>query len=156
MKLMITGHRPDKLGGYGMDSATVAHVEKELRKIVSALDPATDTAISGMAQGADQLFVKICFEFGIRVSAYIPFTGQDSRWPKKAQDEYRALLRRCETVTTCTPHASKDAFNLRNALMIRAADAAIAVWDGSRGGTGNTVSMLRLADVPCEIIQTRT
>lgn len=152
MKLMITGHRPNKLGGYGMDSAVVESIDVELRKIVSALDPAADVAICGMAQGVDQMFAEICMEFRIPVHAYVPFEGQESRWPTQAVTKYRSLLHRCVDVTVCSDHPLMSAFLLRNAMMVRDSDSAIAVWDGSRGGTANTVDMINIRDIPLTMI----
>lgn len=152
MKLMITGHRPNRLGGYGMDSPIVKSIDVELRKIVSALDPDTDVVICGMAQGVDQLFAEICMEFGIPVHAYIPFDGQESRWPDRAKSTYRSLLHRCADVVICSCHPSKSAFLRRNAVMVKAADRAIAVWDGSPGGTGATVSMIKLSGKDLHVI----
>lgn len=153
MKIMITGHRPNKLGGYSMDSAINKIVEGELRKVVSTLDPAVDIAICGMAQGVDQLFANICMEFGIPVHAYVPFEGQESKWPTIAQKKYRSLINQCDDVVVCAAHSSKGAFLFRNALMVRNSDSAIAVWDGSPGGTAHAVSLIKIAGLHCTMIE---
>jgi len=153
MKLMITGHRPNRLGGYRMDSATVKSIDAELRKIVSALDPDTDIGICGMAQGVDQMFAEICMEFGIPVHAYVPFYGQEMKWPASAKSAYRSLLHRCDDVVICSDHPSKDAFLVRNATMVKDCDSAVAVWDGrSRSGTGATVSMIKISGKDLHVI----
>ena len=153
MKLMITGHRPHKLGGYAMNSAAVQHIEEELRKIISQLDPRTDVGICGMAPGADQLFAEICMEFHISVHAYIPFRLREQKWLNTEQRTYRSLLRRCAKVIECNDHVSIEGFQVRNAMMVLAADEAVAVWDGSNSGTANTIKLLNIVQKKFVVIE---
>jgi uncharacterized phage-like protein YoqJ len=135
-----------------MNSSTVRRITDELNEIVSTFDPTTDTAISGMALGIDQLYCRICFDHNIPVVAYIPFVGQESRWPVSSRRAYRALLGKCESVVTVCNRPSIAAMFERNANMVRDSDSAIAVWDGSSGGTGNAVSLIRRAGLPLTVI----
>lgn len=137
-----------------MDSAIAHHIDDELRKIVAKLDTRTDVAICGMAQGVDQMFAEICMEFHMPVHAYVPFTGQEKRWPITAKNAYKSLINRCDEVVVCSDRQSKSAFILRNALMVKAADQAVAVWDGvPYGGTARTVELIQIARLPCVFIK---
>ena len=146
LRLMVTGHRPPKLGGYGMNSPLVHRIDGQIRKHLDLLRPTI--AITGMALGVDQLFCVACLDKGIPVHAYIPFKGQESRWPTQSQIKYRALLAQCKRVIVCADSPSKSAFHLRNSMMVKACDQALVVWDGSPGGTASTVSLIGNAELP--------
>jgi uncharacterized phage-like protein YoqJ len=101
--------------------------------------------ITGMALGADQIFAEVCLELGISFVAAIPFRGQENRWPSSSQDTYRSLLGRAKTIVIVDelPKYQSESFGakmaLRNVWMVDESEKAIAVWDGSEGGTGNAV-----------------
>ena len=94
--IMVTGHRPDKLGGYG-PSETQAAVRTWLweRVKLHALYNEDPFAISGMALGVDQWFAEEALDLGVPVHAYVPFEGQESRWPEPSRYAYGKLLKRC-------------------------------------------------------------
>lgn len=137
MILAGTGHRPDKLGGY---SPTTLAKLKGLATL--CLDQSSPTrVISGMALGWDQALAEACVDAKIPFDAYIPFEGQENRWPADSQRRYRELLAKARriNVTSFTPHIS--AFNRRNRDMIRDCDMLLALWNGDqRGGTANAVN----------------
>jgi len=146
MKVMITGHRPDRLGGYNENNTIAQRIKEELKAQITHLlaDHPDLELITGLAQGVDTWFAEIGLENDIPVHAYIPFSGQQSRWPKAAQDRYSSLLRRCSSAKTICDHPSKKAFLERNDAMIHDCEMAIAVWDGSQNsGTGYTVRRIQ-------------
>lgn len=136
--IAVTGHRPDKLGGYDFSNSKRIWVRDQLRYKLLELKP--ELCISGMALGVDQDFAYVCIEMAIPFIAAIPFLGQEGAWPKESQEFYKELLK----------HASKQvivseggyaAFKMqkRNKWMVDNCDKLIAVWDGTEGGTGNCV-----------------
>lgn len=130
----FSGHRPEKLGGYG-DTPLQRAIVAALRKRLVELRPAL--AISGMALGVDTWAAQLCIELGIPFDAYVPFNGQESKWPKTSQAEYLTLLRKARRVRVIADRYSTAAFQRRNEAMVDDCDALIAVWDGSSGGTAN-------------------
>ena len=140
--LMITGNRklknPDK-------------TRRELEKLIDSRKP--DIAISGMAIGTDQLFACICIEKGIPIRAYIPFIGQENRWPMRVQKRYKSLLQRCDEKVIVCDSASIAAYQKRNAAMVAASSRAIAVWDRERGGTKNCIRLLDRDSVPYTVLE---
>lgn len=134
MIVAFTGHRPDKLGGYG-DTPLRRAVTAALRTRLLEFRPTL--AISGMALGVDTWAAQLCVELGIPFAAYIPFNGQESKWPKSSQIEYLALLHQARCVRVIAGRYSTAAFQRRNEAMVDDCDALIAVWDGSSGGTAN-------------------
>lgn len=146
MILAATGHRPDKLGGYGW-SPVSRYVVRRMAQEMRRLQP--DEAISGMALGVDQWFAWLCVKMGIPFTAAVPFEGQELRWRSaQARENYHRLLghaKQVKIVTHLTPELrrSRDlvskAMKARNNWMVARCDRLLAVWDGSAGGTGNCV-----------------
>jgi len=135
MLIAATGHRPDKLGGYGVHDA---RLEAIARGYLSLMQPAG--VITGMALGWDTRFALAALSLGLQVHAAVPFEGQESRWPWQSQQTYRSILARCATVTVVCPGGfSKIAMQQRNEWMVDRAVRICAMWDGSAGGTGNCI-----------------
>lgn len=134
----FTGHRPDKLGGYGLDNPTRDRVLRALLATLRDVRPAR--ALSGMALGVDQWAALCCVHLGIPFEAVIPFKGQEKMWPEASQREYRRILTLAagETYSPCIGDVNAD-LQSRNEYMVDHCDVLIAVWDGSRGGTHNCV-----------------
>lgn len=144
-RLAATGHRPDKLGGYG------AHVDDRLRKL--AFDflavEMPDEAISGMALGWDMAFAEAALLLGIPLVAAVPFAGQESKWPAASQARYRSILERAaRVVTVCDGGYSPVKMTARNEWMVDTCDMVVALWNGSPGGTGNCVAYARRQNRP--------
>ena len=75
MIIAATGHRPDKLGGYGSIVADrLFHLAYEtLEELAPTL------VISGMALGWDMAVAEAAFCLDIPFHAYRPFEGQESQ-----------------------------------------------------------------------------
>lgn len=147
MKVMITAHRPQKLGGFKLPNPTEHWVRLNLRAVLAKMQvkyPDIE-GITGMALGGDQIFAELCLELRIPFIAAVPFRGQENRWPPSSQDAYRSLLGRAKEVVVVDelPDYRSESFGakmaLRNVWMVDNSEKAIAVWDGSEGGTGNAV-----------------
>ena len=137
-----TGHRPDKLGGYS--PAAFARLCLFAHKEISLIDPLPVKLISGMAMGWDQAVTLAALSLNIPVQAAIPFDGQDAKWPSRDRKRYQEILSMVlETggrVTNVSP-GRYDSWKLqiRNEYMVNSADHILALWNGSPGGTANTV-----------------
>lgn len=139
-----TGHRPDKLGGYG--PAQVAKVNRFARWYLEQHRP--DHFVSGMAQGWDMACAAACATLGIPWTAAVPFPGQESKWPAASQEVYRRMLGMASEMVYVGKVYSPAAMQDRNEYMVRRADGIVALWDGSPGGTGNCVRSATRAAVP--------
>lgn len=131
-----TGHRPEKLGGYRVEvgrrlvQLAVEHLER--------LTP--EHVISGMAQGWDQAVAQAAVRLGIPLVAAVPFAGQSSNWPEASRRRYHALLERAaEVVIVCAGDYRPEAMQIRNEWMVDRCSVLLALWNGSRGGTGHCV-----------------
>jgi len=142
----VTGHRPDKVGGYDITvrRALGAFAAEQLLQI------APDQVITGMALGWDQAVAGACVLIGIPFVAAIPFSGQARRWPQEAQDRYYRLMECAyDRVTVCDEFVPVNrALQKRNEWMVDRADEVIALWDGSFGGTHNCITYANKKGVP--------
>jgi len=139
----VTGHRPDKLGGYGDD------VFQKLVKTASIylVKVSADRVLQGMALGWDQACAVAAINLGIPVTAAIPFMGQEKQWPAGSQKKYFEILDKCQTmVQVCEPGYAPWKMQKRNEYMVDRSDRMAALWDGSEGGTFNCVQYARKQD----------
>ncbi len=93
MILAFTGHRPDKLGGYGPSA-----LQNKIRDLISLVisNSKATTIISGMALGVDQWAAEEAVKLGVSFIAAVPCEGQDSKWPQASQSHYRDLLAKAQ------------------------------------------------------------
>jgi uncharacterized phage-like protein YoqJ len=153
---MVTGHRPQKLGGYKTPNPTERWVRAHLHAVLARMKARHPdlVAVSGMAVGVDQIFVEEAIRLGIPFIAAVPFEGQESRWPAARQRYYRDLLAQAHQVILVSEVDGYEADTIRGQLLIRNvwmvnhSDVTIAVWDGSPGGTGHAVKAAWTAGRP--------
>jgi uncharacterized phage-like protein YoqJ len=158
--LGVTGHRPEKLGGYGPNGLMVQsmpmYINLRQKTTVAVRDfilQGYDTFIQGMANGADrEIFAEVVLELKkscphIKLVAAIPFKGQELRWSPAVQQHYKDILAQCdEIVYVSEPIVNPDSMDevkakmrARNIWMVEREDDLLAIWDGSGGGTGGCV-----------------
>lgn len=130
-----TGHRPNKLGGYGKPA-----FERLVSLSGDWLDSnRPDVVISGVALGWDQALAVAAIRRKIETHAYVPCEGHSNIWPEESRRYYEKILRKCAVVRIAPVAYSAKAMMDRNKDMVDAADLVLAIWDGSSGGTGNCV-----------------
>ena len=151
MKVMVTGHRPTKTGGYQTPNPTEQWVRANLRNILTGLQKKHREliGITGMALGVDTIFAEVCIELKIPFIAAVPFEDQGNRWPQESQDHYKKVLAqaRQRVVVDQIAKYHSDHFHgkmlQRNQWMLDNSRLTIAVWNKSPGGTANTVMLAR-------------
>lgn len=136
-----TGHRPDKLGGY--DGETADRLCDFAIEHLTILKP--DLVISGMALGWDMALAEAAHALEIPFHAYLPFRGQESKWPRGTQRFYQNLLAVAAKIYECAePGYAAWKMQVRNKCMVDALtgprDTLLALWNGSDGGTANCVA----------------
>lgn len=131
-----TGHRPNKLGGYGED---VAH---NLRIVagnwLERYGP--EKVISGMALGWDQQLALAAIALNIPVIAAVPFSGQEKAWPLASQEVFHFIIDKAADVEVVSAGGYAPwKMQVRNQWMVDNAKIVLALWDGSDGGTANCI-----------------
>lgn len=139
-----TGHRPNKLGGYGPRAEL--RVEEFATVWISEMRPRW--MVLGMALGWDTACALACITLGVPFIAAIPFRGQEQRWPDAAQLRYHRLLNAAAEIRVVSPRATIEAMSLRNRWMVDNCEHLVALWNGSPGGTKNCVQYAEVVDRP--------
>ena len=163
--ICFTGHRPSKLGGYDWytpkNKAIMEELKNQIIEIINSTDEKQFKFICGGALGIDQMafdivedikytslkFNPICFFSEIA----IPFSKQSCKWNYDGIKKYETQKSQADV---CTYVDRLEKYKIkgyeeeiyypakmqkRNEYMVDNADIVIAVWDGSKGGTGNCV-----------------
>ena len=132
----VTGHRPNKLGGYDTPNPLYDLVVKGLVEAFEKLKP--EFVISGMAIGVDQWAAEICINMKIPFVAALPFAGQEGKWPPKSQAKYHWILSQAYArYTICDGGYEPWKMQKRNDWMMESCHQVVAVWNGTPGGTAN-------------------
>lgn len=148
---MVTGHRPNKLWGYDLTDENYTKLRELMASAISyqaEVHGADIIAITGMALGVDQLFAEVALEHPdvTEVHAYVPFEGFEAKWPQHSKDHYENLLDQCANVEYVSEGGyAAYKMQVRNEAMVNEAHAILAVWDGTAGGTANTVKAAKKA-----------
>ncbi|HKU53329.1 MAG TPA: SLOG family protein [Nitrospira sp.] len=154
MIVAATGHRPPKLGGYAetVHRRCVTVATRWLEAQEEACEGRIKCVRVGMALGWDQAVAQACVDVDVPFHAYVPFRGQELRWPDEAQVAYKVLLNKAEEIVYCSPPGYSPAkMQKRNAMMVDGPPIAthvLALWNGTNGGTANCVDYANMRKVP--------
>lgn len=150
--LLVIGHRPPELGGYGETSTT-----KALRhKLAAIFDAKAEmhpdlVVVTGMGLGAETVAAEAAALTGVPYVAVLSHPGQEDPWPDQSKRIFRHLLDGARDVVTlqhkapATRQLAAAAFARRDAWSRRNADEAVAVWDGREQYVGRAVRSLHEA-----------
>lgn len=158
MIVAITGHRPDKLGGYDIPNPTYNHVMRCLDDVLLELRPSR--VLTGMALGVDQWMAELCLFNQVPITAAVPFEGFESVWPPASQEKVRNLLTQAAKPPNnvriiCDPGYQAWKLQRRNEWMVEHSDLLVAIFDGTSGGTDNCIRYARTRNKQVRIISPR-
>ena len=132
MILAITGHRPNKLGGYIIPNPVANEVMLKLADSLKAIRPSL--VLSGMALGVDQWAAQICVDMRIPFDAVIAFEGYEAKWPEQSRRNYYRLLNKANKKWMLSPGPYRPSLlHHRNHWMVDKSEGLLAVWDGLPG-----------------------
>lgn len=143
--LAVTGHRPDKLGGYStsLDERLKQFSIEEIRSV------SPSHVITGMALGFDTAIAEACVVLNVPFTAAIPFRGQESMWPVASRTRYRYLLSKAALIVeVCDPPYAAWKMMRRNVWMVDRCHSLMALWNESDGGTGNCARYAKAMQKP--------
>lgn len=149
--IAATGHRPNKVGGYGVEAQ--GRLVSIARGYLQREKP--DRVISGMAQGWDTAWALAALNLDIPLTAAVPFEDQTFVWPAEAQRRWRRILDRAQRVVVVSPGPyAAWKMQRRNEWMVDNCDQVCALWDGSNcgSGTANCVKYAKSIGRPVENI----
>ena len=146
----FTGYRPQKLP-FPIDSRNREYVAFENRltnEILELAENGCRTFISGMAMGFDiiaaecVLLLKKTPKFrnaDIRLVCAVPFNKQADKYPADWKKRYDWILKSATQIITTSNDYYPGCYFDRNRFMVDNSDCVVTWFDGSRGGTKNTV-----------------
>lgn len=147
-RVCFTGHRPEKLTRTEKD--IVCDLEKEIRQ---AIADGLSVFITGMARGVDIWAAQIVLSlrnsgYDIKLICACPYDGFESGWSKDWQQQYKEILAAADYVKYVCEGYSRSCFQIRNEWMVNHAARVIAVFNGEKSGTKNTIDFAAKVDVP--------
>ena len=147
----FTGHRPEKMK---MDEYTVCAALS--KAIDDAIADGFTTFITGMARGVDIwageiVLRKRAVDTSLHLICACPHPDFEKRWSTEWQQRFHAVLGGADIVRTIRPTFSMDAYQIRNQWMVDRASRVIAVYNGTAGGTRNTIEYAQAKGVAVQI-----
>ncbi len=150
----FTGHRPEKLTWSEVEVKT--WLEKEIRQ---AIADGFITFLSGMARGTDiwaaEIVLRIKEEEGlpIHLICCIPYDNFESHWPPSWWLLYADILHRADIVTFVNHAYFRGCEQARNVFMVDRCARVLAVFNGTPGGTKNTIDYAKRRGVEVIYLQ---
>ena len=141
----FTGHRPQKLGFAENSEQGIAlknKISSEILGLVS--ERGVRHFITGMAQGVDtyaaETVLKLRDAFpDITLECAVPCRTQSLHWSGENRRRYEDIVSRADKVSILQNTYDRGCMERRNRYMADNSDIVLAVWNGSTGGTANTV-----------------
>lgn len=143
----FTGHRPQKLPcGFDESDARCVELKRRLRSAIKlAIAHGMTMFYTGMAMGTDLWAAEIVLdlrkepqEYGIRLVAVIPHSGQEAKYPEELKQRYRRIVSEADDHIILQDHYTDGCMQRRNRYMVDNSSMLIAVYSGDGGGTGYT------------------
>ena len=143
----FTGHRPEKLTL--PEEAVKAGLEQQ---IIQAIANGYTTFITGMAKGVDLWAGKIVADLRdnglpIKLICAVPYPGFGKGWAPEWSSLYQKIIGKEDLVETVCSGYNKGCFMARNKWMVDHSNLVIAVFNGKKGGTKNTIDYANKQDV---------
>lgn len=149
-RVCFTGHRPDKLVGRMAEPV----VKKSLSAAIDqAIADGYTTFISGMCPGVDIIAAELVIQKKvehpeIHLIAAMPYPRFGFNWADGWGDRVKEVCQQADMIrNVSTTYTGSGVFQVRNRWMVDHASRLIAFWNGTRGGTYNTVKYGRQAGI---------
>lgn len=151
-RVCFTGHRPEKL------TRPEWMIRSELESSIEhAVDDGLNVFISGMSRGVDLWAADIVLRLRdsgkpVRLICAIPFEGFENSWEQAWKRLYSKTMHSADFVKFVCPKYSHSCFQIRNEWMVDHSTKVIAVFNGEKGGTKNTIDYANIMGVDIEYI----
>lgn len=146
-RVCFTGHRPEKLSE--PESVVRTKLEDAIR---SSVEDGYFVFISGMARGVDIWAAEIVLKerehnSAIKLICASPYKGFEGSWSSDWQKRYNDIMNAADLVRFICPGYSRTCFQIRNEWMVDHSARVIAVYNGEKGGTRNTIKYAKKHNV---------
>lgn len=151
MIVSFTGHRPDKISAWrGAPERTELAIRKRTAEAILELarEGAT-TFMSGMAPGFDLwaadevLRLRAEGQIGaeVRLVLAVPYPSFERSFGVEYRPLYEYIMARADEVVYVSPGYHHGCYQRRNAFLADGADVVLAYYEGTEGGTRQTMRM---------------
>lgn len=147
----ITGHRPEKLvrQQFAQRAADAAAKRHLYQMIGDAAGQGYRHFYIGMARGVDLYAGEIVLHLKrfypqLTLTGVLPFPGHDRKWSQDWRQRHQAVLSQCDQVKIVSEQYCDGCYQQRNEYMVDHSALVIAVWNGCKSGTANTIQYARL------------
>lgn len=152
-RVCFTGHRPEKLSE--PESVVCRKLEDAIR---SSVDDGYFVFISGMARGVDIWAAEIVLKEreqnpAIKLICASPYKGFERSWSSDWQRRYNDIMDSADLVRFICPGYSRACFQIRNEWMVDHSARVIAVYNGEKGGTRNTMEYAKKHNIEIVLIK---
>ena len=147
-RVCFTGHRPEKL------TRPEWLIKRDLKKeIRQAIADGLVVFITGMARGVDIWAAEIVIELRdsgqpLKLICACPYDGFETGWSQEWQRQYKEILSEADFVKYVCEGYSRSCFQIRNEWMVNHSARVIAVFNGEKSGTKNTIDYAVKIGVP--------
>lgn len=144
----FTGHRPDKLC---ISEQELTHIlQAEIRQ---AIADGFTTFLSGMAKGVDIVAAELVLQEragnpNLHLIAVLPFQHFGENWSADWVTRRNAVLDQVDLIHVVCSGFSYASYQKRNEWMVDHSARVIAIYNGSSGGTRNTIEYAQLKEIP--------
>ena len=147
-RVCFTGHRPEKLTRH--EKSIKKDLEKEIRQAVA---DGLNVFITGMARGVDiwaaQIVLMLRDEgYDVKLMCVCPYEGFERGWSQEWQKAYRVILATADFVKYICAGYNRSCFQVRNEWLVNHSTRVIAVFNGVKSGTKNTIDYAMKVGVP--------
>ena len=152
-RVCFTGHRPEKQTRH--EKSIKKDLEKEIRQ---AAADGLNVFITGMARGVDiwaaQIVLMLRDEgYDVKLMCVCPYEGFELRWSQEWQKAYREIMAAADFVKYVCEGYNRTCFQARNEWMVNHSARVIAVFNGEKSGTKNTIDYAMKVGVPVVCIE---
>ena len=135
------------------DTARKIHHEGSGKEICQAVADGLNVFITGMARGVDiwaaQIVLMLREEgYDVKLMCACPYDGFKRGWSRGWQKAYREILAAADFVKYVCSGYSRACFQIRNEWMVNHSTRVIAVFNGEKSGTKNTIDYAMKVGVP--------
>jgi uncharacterized phage-like protein YoqJ len=147
--VLVAGHRPGELGGYGPNRVADA-VRLRLQEVLAAMVEVDGplAVVSGLRLGAEQLGAEAALSLELPLVVVLPYPEADKPWPHEARAHFADLVDAAEVALTlesrapATKQLAGAALARRDAWLAKQVDGAVVVWDHDDDEVGRLVRSL--------------
>ena len=135
----FTGHRPEKLSLFEAEVKSLSE-----KAINTAIENGFTTFITGMAPGVDIWAAEIVLEkrkhnTSLHLICAMPHPGFEKRKSKYEEDRCQNIIDNADYTQTICDRYFRACYQRRNEFMVDYSNLVIAVWNGEKSGTKNTI-----------------